>query len=1477
MKKFYLLLGLLAGGTLAQAQTTCTTTVSTFPYLQNFETGAGGWVAGGANSSWALGTPAKTIINSAASGTNAWITGLTGTYNASEQSFVEGPCFNLTTLVAPIFEMKIWWNSEFSWDGAVLQSSTDGGVTWQVVGTMGDPNNWYTDNSINGAPGGQPAASAVGWTGRNSTSNGSGGWVTAKHALTGLGGNANVRLRIAFGSDGSIHDEGVAFDDVRVYESPANDLQVTALTLPNSGCNLAASTNVCITVKNLGSATASNIPVSYTINGGTPVTATMPGPIASGATAQFCFPTAANFSPVGTYNVVGTASLSGDFDPTNNSMSGTVISVPSVSTFPYFQNFENGNGGWIAGGTNSSWALGTPAKPVINSAASGTNAWTTSLTGTYNASENSQVVGPCFNLSSLIAPIIEMKVWWNSEAGWDGAVLQSSIDGGTTWQNVGAFGDPNNWYNDNSLDNRPGNSMEGWAGRVSSSNGSNSWVTAKHVLTGLGGQSSVRLRIAFGSDGSVMDDGFAFDDVRIFDTPANDAGVVSITSPTTPIAPNVSVPVTVTIKNFGTSNLTGATMGFSVNGVTVVNNVPFTGNLPLNQTSAAITLGNYTFPAGTYTLKAWTRLPNGATDGDNFNDTMRVSLISCTALTGTYTINKNAVPSATNFPSVALAAQAISSCGVSGPVTFNVVANSGPYSELVELGIISGASATNTITFEGNGNILTAMTSTAKLGVITFNGADFVKFNNFVINVDPTAGNASAVHFMNASDNNTISNSTLNIPLASTSSTVNGITTGTTVSSAGNNTNGSKFINNVINGGYYAIRLNGNTNGVDAANNQITGNTFKDSYIYNIYLSNTSGTLIENNNISRPSRTNVSTFYGVYATGINTGMVISRNRIHNTHDAATSLTGSVYGIYLTGADAPVGSENIIKNNLIYNINSTGTIYALYNSSSDGAHYYHNTIDINTPNGTSVIRGFYQITSATNIKFVNNIITISGGTGAKHALYFGTTASTIISNNNDLYAPGGTVGYYGVDFATLALWQTANNNAYDQASVSVDPIYVDVATGNLMPTSVAVNNIGQPTPVTNDILGSPRSTTTPDLGAYEFTLNPNDVGVSAVSGAASGCGLSGTQVITATIKNYGTATQTSVPVSLWVNGTNLTPTPEVWTGTLAPNGTATHTFAAKANLATAGQYVISAVTSLTGDLNAGNNADTLIVTNALMAGLPALNFETSATGINATRVVTNSKSAVSESTAASSPLTPTSTKGMVMEGGANAAWQMPVGVTDPWTSNPDHFSAIYMCFSPAGGNPTDPLWLSFDLKQLFKTANANTNFRVTVNGTAIGGNTTNNSPANTYRPPFTGTGGTTNWTRIALDLSAYKNLPNIEIGFESSVADPFANGTGTANLIDNIVIARTILGVKDNQLQSAINVYPNPSNGVFSVSVPTTKVYTLEVTDLTGRVVKKEVIRNNNTAQLDLKGQAQGVYMLKITSEGATAIQKLIVE
>tara|TARA_R110002072_G_scaffold266303_1_gene425197 strand:- start:46704 stop:50543 length:3840 start_codon:yes stop_codon:yes gene_type:complete len=190
----------------------------------------------------------------------------------------------------------------------------------------------------------------------------------------------------------------------------------------------------------------------------------------------------------------------------------TFFSVNSqITIYPYFEDFEAGAGGWtaIAGGT---WALGAPTGTVINSAASGTEAWVTNLTGNYNNSETGSVESPVFDFTAAPNPSITFSFWYNSEPGWDGTVLQSSIDGGTSWQNIGAFGDPN-WFNNNSISGTPGGQSIGWSGGP----GSGGWISATQQLTGLGGQASVILRIAFGSDGSVNSyDGFAFDDINVY-------------------------------------------------------------------------------------------------------------------------------------------------------------------------------------------------------------------------------------------------------------------------------------------------------------------------------------------------------------------------------------------------------------------------------------------------------------------------------------------------------------------------------------------------------------------------------------------------------------------------------------------------------------------------------------------------------------------------------------------------------------------------------------------------------------------------------------------------------------------------------------------------------------------------------------------------------------------------------------------------
>lgn len=203
--------------------------VSSYPYVEDFETnGQNGWtsqILTGTANTWAFGTPAKLFINSAGSGVNSWVTGGLGTayYTNGEKSTVVSPCFDFSSLTQPQIGLNVWWQSQFSVDGTVLESSIDNGVTWQVVGVLNGPYNWYNNNTVDAAPGAQTIGSALGWTGQTGN-NGSAGWKFAQQNMFSLAGQSNVLFRLAFAADNFTNSDGFAFDDVKIHESLQIDL-----------------------------------------------------------------------------------------------------------------------------------------------------------------------------------------------------------------------------------------------------------------------------------------------------------------------------------------------------------------------------------------------------------------------------------------------------------------------------------------------------------------------------------------------------------------------------------------------------------------------------------------------------------------------------------------------------------------------------------------------------------------------------------------------------------------------------------------------------------------------------------------------------------------------------------------------------------------------------------------------------------------------------------------------------------------------------------------------------------------------------------------------------------------------------------------------------------------------------------------------------------------------------------------------------
>jgi hypothetical protein len=456
-------------------------------------------------------------------------------------------------------------------------------------------------------------------------------WLSTTVDLSAFAGQV---IQIRFTGKNKLDPSGFTFngdmslDDIVIREVTGDDLGVTAVLAPELvGCGLSAAENVEVEITNVGSADQTGFDVCYDLSGptgsfsGCENVGALLVP-AVGGIGTYTFATALDFSLPGVYTLTTYTNLVGDGDNSNDT-SVLVLDIPAPEALPVEDNFD----GYAAGTTVFS-------TPLANSALDDLD-WQVNFGGT-----SSTATGPDDDVSGgggyvytetsgsaigdfaiLESACIDLAGASNPTAGFSyhmfggsiDSVVFEIIDGSSTVTPLVILDKGQQFAN------------------------SDPWLDTVVDLSAYIGQ-VVRLRWkgfvrADPIDGVTTFNGdMSLDEIVIEDPLPDDAGVVAIDAPNSACDLSSSEAISVTIENFGTTDLTAFDVSYQINGGLVVTENVGALLIPVGTT------GSYTFATtadfsadGVYDVLAWTTVLG---DANNANDsTLRaIENIAATAV-----------------------------------------------------------------------------------------------------------------------------------------------------------------------------------------------------------------------------------------------------------------------------------------------------------------------------------------------------------------------------------------------------------------------------------------------------------------------------------------------------------------------------------------------------------------------------------------------------------------------------------------------------------------------------------------------------------------------------------------------------------------------------------------------------------------------------------------------------------------------------
>jgi hypothetical protein len=457
-----------------------------------------------------------------------------------------------------------------------------------------------------------------------------------------------------------------------------------------------------------------------------------------------------------------------------------------------------------------------------------------------------------------------------------------------------------------------------------------------------------------------------------------------------------------------------------------------------------------------------------------------ISYVGFSQLSGDYTVDPGG-GSFPNFVTIKAAVDSLHAQGVSGTVVFNIA--DGTYNEKIQINQISGASASNRITFQSESLDSTKVIMTSQADTwsddnwtLRLNGTDYMTIRKMKLQASGSYY-ARVIDINGYAHHNIIENCQFWNPADAYDAEL--------IYSVNDQAEFNTIRNNYFINGSRGIRMEGVAYHTLSSGTQIYNNNFIDQKSLAIYLIYHNAPSVYSNSFTLTQ----SGSKGIY---LNT----CDNEIEITNNIINCSNNSSGGIELQGCDGDAGRKGLIKNNFVRIGGFKDNAVGIKVDECKHINVFHNSVNI-TSTFTGIGSGAFmqRDVDCSDIDVRNNVF---ANTGGGYAYNIGNPSTILNSDNNDYYATGEFLAWWGGEVTDFQALQEASE--MDDNSVSVNPRFqseTDLHTSTYWLDGLGASDLGISFDIDGDVRSSP-----PDIGADEFdpTRFPLAEGTYKIGGA-----------------------------------------------------------------------------------------------------------------------------------------------------------------------------------------------------------------------------------------------------------------------------------------------------------------------------------------------------------------------------------------